>query len=71
MLKQFGAFFILFFFSLPLFGQDNPDFMRSIGKIYVVVAVLLAIFVGIIVFLIYLERKISQLEKHSNHSDNE
>jgi len=37
--------------------------MRSIGKIYVVVAVILAIFAGIIIFLIYLDRKISRLEK--------
>jgi len=42
---------------------NNTDFMHSIGKIYVVVAVILAIFAGIILFLIYLDRKISRLEK--------
>lgn len=36
--------------------------MRSIGKIYVVVAVILAIFAGIVVFLIYLDRKLTKLE---------
>ncbi len=42
---------------------ETTDFMRSIGKIYVVVAVILAIFAGIIIFLFYLDRKISRLEK--------
>ena len=41
---------------------SGGDFMRSIGKIYVVVAVIVAIFIGIVVFLIYLERKLTKLE---------
>lgn len=44
---------------------SNPDFMRSIGKIYVVVGVLAMVFVGIIVFLILLERKIARLEREN------
>lgn len=44
------------------------DFMRSIGKIWVVVAALLIIFVGIVVFLFMLEKRISKLE---NDLDNE
>ncbi|HHS95497.1 MAG TPA: CcmD family protein [Phaeodactylibacter sp.] len=49
----------------PILNAQVPggDFMRNIGKIYVVVAVILAIFFGIILFLIYLDRKISRLEK--------
>ena len=39
-----------------------PDFMRSIGKIYVVVAVIVTIFLGLIVYLIYLDRKLTKLE---------
>ena len=39
------------------------DEMRSNGKIYVVVAVMLTIFTGIIIYLIRLDRKISNLEK--------
>ncbi len=55
------------FFALvaltPLFSQtENPDFFESIGKIYVVVAVLVAIFIGIVFFLIYVERKLNKLE---------
>ena len=42
------------------------DTLRSNGKIYVVVAVLLIIFAGISAFLIHLDRKISKLEKKQN-----
>ena len=41
---------------------SNPDFMHSVGKIYVVVAVLAVMFIGIILFLFYLERKLTKLE---------
>lgn len=44
----------------------EADFMRSTGKIYVVVAVLVAIFVGILAFLVYLERKVTKLETQIN-----
>jgi cytochrome bd-type quinol oxidase subunit 2 len=42
---------------------DMADGMRSSGKIYVVVGVILIIFAGIIAYLIRLERKISRIEK--------
>ena len=61
--------FVLFmstsFFS---FAQEKPemaDAMRSNGKIYVVVAVVLTILLGLIAYLIRLDRKISKLEKES------
>jgi hypothetical protein len=41
------------------------DVMRSNGKIYVVVAVILTIFAGIIIYLVRLDRKISKLENNS------
>ena len=42
---------------------DMADTMRSNGKIYVVLAVVLTIFSGIIIYLIRLDRKMSRLEK--------
>jgi CcmD family protein len=48
---------------------SDTDFMRSIGKIYVVVAVIVAIFVGIVLFLIYLDRKLARLENQINNDD--
>ena len=38
--------------------SESPDFARSIGKMYVVVAVILAIFIGIVIFLVYVIGKI-------------
>ncbi len=53
---------LLFFCIQNLAAQDNPDFARSIGKIYVVVAVILIIFIGIVIFLIRMDRKLTKLE---------
>lgn len=49
--------------------SDDTDFMRSVGKIYVVVAVIIAIFVGIVFFLIYLDRKLTKLENQIKDND--
>lgn len=42
---------------------EMADRLRADGKIYVVVAVLLTIFIGIIAYVIRLDRKIGRLEK--------
>lgn len=59
--------FLLFnFLSVIMFAQSGvemADELRSSGKIFVVVAVLSIIFIGIIVFLFLTERKISKLER--------
>ena len=44
---------------------EMADTMRSNGKIYVVVAVIVTIFAGIIIYLVRLDRKITKLEKES------
>ncbi len=43
-------------------GEQSADFMRSIGKIYVVVGVIVATFLGIVAYLIYLDRKLTNIE---------
>lgn len=52
---------------IPLFLNAQPiemaDTMRSEGKIYVVVAILLVIFLGLISYLVLLDRKITRIEK--------
>lgn len=45
------------------------DAFEGNDKIYVVVLVLATIFAGIIAFLVYLERKMSRLEKKFNQED--
>ena len=42
---------------------EMADVMRSNGKIYVVVAVVITILAGLIIYLIRLDRKMSRLEK--------
>ncbi|MCU0375920.1 MAG: hypothetical protein MUF24_11495 [Chitinophagaceae bacterium] len=42
------------------------DAMRSNGKIYVVVAVILTLFAGIIFYLVRLDKKISNLEREED-----
>lgn len=70
MKKKLTCLFALHYLLLiPLQAQSaDADFMRSTGKIYVVVAVIVAIFLGIVLFLIYLDRKLTKLENQiSNH----
>ena len=55
---------LIFFQTNIMFaqGEQSADFMRSIGKIYVVVGVIVATFLGIVAYLIYLDRKITNIE---------
>ena len=59
----------LVFFSIMIFAQTSneptemADLMRSNGKIYVVIAVVLTIFSGIILYLVRIDRKMKRLEK--------
>jgi len=62
------------FTSFSTFAQNNQavemaDLFRSSGKIYVVVAVLVSIFIGLAILLVRNERKISQLEKEINYRE--
>lgn len=56
---------LLLFGPLLLHAQpvEMADTMRSEGKIYVVVAILLIILLGLIGYLIMLDRKITRIEK--------
>jgi len=55
--------------SLLAHDPTTTDFMRSTGKIYVVLAAVLAIFLGIVIFLIYLDRRLTKLENQTNEHD--
>ena len=73
MIKKGFFSLLLFFFTIVLFAQekdgvDMADEMRSNGKIYVVVAVVLTIFAGIIFYLVRLDRKMSRLEKETQNN---
>jgi len=60
---------ILFFITQIAQAQQEtvPDFMRSIGKIYVVAGVTFIILLTLLIYMIILDRKISLLEKRQKN----
>lgn len=65
--KKLSANLMCLLFSIGAFAQtqDVPmaDGMRAEGKIYVVVAIILVILFGLIGYLVFLDQKLTQLEK--------
>jgi hypothetical protein len=51
--------------------QEAPVGLRSSGKIYVVVGVILIILAGLIAYLISLDRKIKRLERRIKQDGNQ
>ena len=68
-MKKIFSLFIILLFTVALWAQDGnkkvqmADTMRSNGRIYVVVAVVLTILIGLILYVVRIDRKISKLEK--------
>jgi len=67
-LKQIPAVLLLTLLTtLPILAQGSDiemaDRLREDGKIWVVVGVIVLIFIGITVYLVLTDRKISRLEK--------
>lgn len=52
-------------------GIEMADRLRADGKIWVVVAVIAAVFVGIIVYLIRLDRQLGKLERDVKEKKNQ
>jgi len=67
-LKIFLSTIFLFWLGI-LHAQENsaPDFMRSIGKIYVVAGVCLIILLTLLIYMVILDRKISRFEKRQKN----
>ncbi len=68
-LKQTGLTLVLAMFTVLANAEDRvpdpKDFMRSNGKIYVVMAVVVTIVVALFLYLVSLDKKISKLERKS------
>lgn len=64
-LKSFLLLLLLLSFSVVTNAQGSPatDTMRSNGRIYVVIAVILTILIGLVLYIVRLDKKISRLEK--------
>lgn len=67
-MKKLTSISMLIFFALFANTQEvkMADSMKESGKIYVVIAVMLTILAGLIVYLVRLDRKITKLEKNRN-----
>lgn len=50
-------------------GIEMADRMRAEGKIYIVVAVIAIVFIGIVAYLVRLDRKITRLEQHEKQQE--
>jgi hypothetical protein len=70
LLLKYFTFFICLLFSLVSSAQDKDvtvaDTMRSNGRIYVVITVVLTILAGLILYIVRLDRKISNYEREGN-----
>jgi len=65
-MKKLISILTFIFFTFFANAQDvkMADVMKENGKIYVVIAVMLTILAGLVLYLIRLDRKISRLEKN-------
>ena len=66
--KKYIFFSLILFFVTDSFGQDATNgggsgFMYDNGKIFVVMAVVIVIMLGLFAYLFNLDRKITRLEK--------
>ncbi len=67
-LKHIGLIMTMVMINVLAYAQDNMatdnrDVMKSNGKIYVVMTVVIVIVIGLLLYLISLDRKISKIEK--------
>jgi len=65
-MKKLTSLLTLLFFAFFANAQEitMADVMKENGKIYVVIAVMLTILAGLVLYLVRLDRKISRLEKN-------
>lgn len=65
--RKITLLFVAMMAFVSIFAQEKQaqmaDTMRSNGRIYVVVAVVLTILIGLILYIFRLDRKITKLEK--------
>ncbi len=75
MMKTMNKLFFFLFsllLSLPALAQESgvemAEALRSNGKIYVVVAVMAIIFLGVSLYLFLLDRRVGKLEKQNKNN---
>lgn len=61
---------LMLFLSTYLFAQQNngvemADQMRSSGKIYVVIATIVIVFIGLAIYLFTIDRRLKKIEREN------
>ena len=68
--KKITMLFGIMMTSIIIFAQEQKvemaDKMRDDGRIYVVVAVVLTILIGLMFYIVRLDKKMSRLEKENS-----
>jgi len=64
-MKKTTLFALLLLGYTTVFAQpvEMADAMRSSGKIYVVIAIIVVIFVGLAIYLFSIDRRLKKIEK--------
>lgn len=67
-MKKYLYLLVFLLISMSATAQDAEmaDVMRSNGKIYVIVGIILIVLIGLIAYLFLLDRKITRLENQLN-----
>jgi uncharacterized membrane protein len=69
-IKKITMLLVIMILSTTIFAQQDKvemaDTMRDNGRIYVVVAVVLTILIGLILYIVRLDKKMSRLEKENS-----
>ena len=69
-MKKVSSLLLAVLLAIPAFPQEveMADGLRADGKIYVLVAILLVILVGLVAYLVTIDRKASRLERKLEES---
>lgn len=69
-MKKITVTFLMLMFAMQLFAQNQSspisDSLYASGKIYVVVACIVLILLGLLFFLFSIEKRLKKLEKKSS-----
>lgn len=68
-IKKLILFVLFQFVFFTISAQEQESILRSSGKIYVVVSVLVTIFLGILIYLIAIDKKITKLEEQNKKEE--
>ena len=76
-IMKLNLLILLILFTYNLFGQEQPvemaDIFRQEGKIYVVIAVIVLILIGLFIYLISIDKRLKKIQdkfqdyKTNNH----